>query len=147
MATDAVSHVSVRTERKSRWWRSGLLIACACGEAPPSGNALGVAGQSSAGNGGVSTGARGGSYVAAVGGGSAGLSTGGTPVSMAGRDNGGAGGGTSSGGSGGAAGAAGAAQTADVDSSTLVGKHLFGYQGWFACPGDGGSNRWVHWFK
>jgi hypothetical protein len=30
----------------------------------------------------------------------------------------------------------------------MTGKHLFGYQGWFACPGDGGpSDRWVHWFR
>jgi len=34
-----------------------------------------------------------------------------------------------------------------VDPSTLTGKLLMGYQGWFACPGDGSAlNRWVHWF-
>ena len=35
-----------------------------------------------------------------------------------------------------------------VDPSTLTGKLLMGYQGWFACPGDGSAhNRWVHWFS
>ncbi|MCU0784279.1 MAG: Ig-like domain-containing protein, partial [Verrucomicrobia bacterium] len=34
-----------------------------------------------------------------------------------------------------------------VDPSTMTGKLLMGYQGWFACPGDGSAyNRWVHWF-
>jgi hypothetical protein len=34
-----------------------------------------------------------------------------------------------------------------VDPSTLRGKMLMGYQGWFACPGDGSPmNKWVHWF-
>lgn len=35
-----------------------------------------------------------------------------------------------------------------VDAATLDHKFLFGYQGWFACPGDGSPpNRWVHWFR
>jgi len=35
-----------------------------------------------------------------------------------------------------------------VDTSTLTRKMLMGYQGWFACPGDGSTvNRWVHWFR
>ena len=35
-----------------------------------------------------------------------------------------------------------------VDTSTLDRKMLMGYQGWFACPGDGAPvNRWVHWFR
>ncbi len=34
-----------------------------------------------------------------------------------------------------------------VDASTLYHKVLFGYQGWFACPGDGGANQWIHWFR
>ena len=35
-----------------------------------------------------------------------------------------------------------------VDPSTLTGKLLMGYQGWFACPGDGSAqNSWVHWFR
>ncbi|MEO6036268.1 MAG: glycoside hydrolase family 71/99-like protein [Verrucomicrobiota bacterium] len=35
-----------------------------------------------------------------------------------------------------------------VDTSTLDRKMLLGYQGWFACPGDGSPpNRWVHWFR
>jgi hypothetical protein len=34
-----------------------------------------------------------------------------------------------------------------VDASTLTGKLVMGYQGWFFCPGDGSPlNRWVHWF-
>jgi hypothetical protein len=35
-----------------------------------------------------------------------------------------------------------------VDASTLEGKVLFGYQGWFLCPGDGSDfNRWHHWMQ
>ena len=35
-----------------------------------------------------------------------------------------------------------------VDPSTLHRKMLMGYQGWFACPGDGAPvNGWVHWFR
>ena len=35
-----------------------------------------------------------------------------------------------------------------VDASTMNHKLLMGYQGWFACPGDGSPvNRWVHWFR
>lgn len=35
-----------------------------------------------------------------------------------------------------------------VDPSTLHHKLLMGYQGWFACPGDGSlPNRWIHWFR
>jgi hypothetical protein len=35
-----------------------------------------------------------------------------------------------------------------VDASTMNHKLLMGYQGWFACPGDGSQpNRWVHWFR
>lgn len=34
-----------------------------------------------------------------------------------------------------------------VDPSTMSRKLLMGYQGWFACPGDGSAqNSWVHWF-
>jgi hypothetical protein len=37
---------------------------------------------------------------------------------------------------------------ATVDPSTLRGKLMMGYQGWFACPGDGSANnKWVHWFR
>src|ERR1022692_2117864 len=36
----------------------------------------------------------------------------------------------------------------EVDASTLTGKLLMGYQGWFACPGDGSaSSGWIHWFR
>ncbi|MFO1487857.1 MAG: glycoside hydrolase family 71/99-like protein [Verrucomicrobiota bacterium] len=35
-----------------------------------------------------------------------------------------------------------------VDATMLHQKLLLGYQGWFACPGDGSPpNRWVHWFR
>ncbi len=35
---------------------------------------------------------------------------------------------------------------APVEASTTEGKHLAGYQGWFACPGDGSEiDNWVHW--
>lgn len=32
-----------------------------------------------------------------------------------------------------------------VDPSTLTGKVMTGYQGWFNCPGDGSKRGWVHW--
>ncbi|AMO95355.1 carbohydrate binding module family protein [Collimonas fungivorans] len=37
-----------------------------------------------------------------------------------------------------------------VDASTIDGRHMFGYQGWFACNGDGSplsaaGNGWRHW--
>jgi hypothetical protein len=36
----------------------------------------------------------------------------------------------------------------EVDASTMAGKLLMGYQGWFACPGDGSaSSGWIHWFR
>lgn len=36
---------------------------------------------------------------------------------------------------------------AAVDPTTLYGKLLFGYQGWFGCPGDGSPlGAWEHWF-
>jgi len=35
-----------------------------------------------------------------------------------------------------------------IDSSTMQKKALFGYQGWFGCPGDGSDmNTWIHWYK
>jgi len=35
-----------------------------------------------------------------------------------------------------------------VDATSLEHKMLFGYQGWFLCPGDGApGNTWVHWFR
>ena len=35
-----------------------------------------------------------------------------------------------------------------VDPTTLDGKLMFGYQGWFGCPGDGSPlDSWEHWFR
>jgi hypothetical protein len=34
-----------------------------------------------------------------------------------------------------------------VDTSTLTGKVMCGYQGWFNCEGDGADRGWVHWVK
>lgn len=34
-----------------------------------------------------------------------------------------------------------------VDTSTLTGKLMCGYQGWFCCEGDGAHNGWGHWVK
>lgn len=34
-----------------------------------------------------------------------------------------------------------------VDTATLVGKTMCGYQGWFNCEGDGAERGWVHWTK
>jgi hypothetical protein len=35
----------------------------------------------------------------------------------------------------------------EVDPSTLDKKVMFGYQGWFACEGDGSDYGWNHWFR
>lgn len=34
-----------------------------------------------------------------------------------------------------------------VDATTMQGKLLMGYQGWFSCPGDGEDAGWGHWFN
>ncbi len=34
-----------------------------------------------------------------------------------------------------------------TDTSTLTGKVMCGYQGWFACEGDGAERGWAHWTK
>ena len=35
-----------------------------------------------------------------------------------------------------------------IDPMTMNRKLLMGYQGWFACPGDGSlPDRWLHWFR
>lgn len=31
--------------------------------------------------------------------------------------------------------------------TTLNGRHVVGYQGWFACPSDAGGRGWRHWFR
>src|SRR6476620_8428752 len=44
--------------------------------------------------------------------------------------------------------AAVASSASAVDPTTLDGKLMFGYQGWFGCPGDGSPlNTWEHWFR
>ena len=44
---------------------------------------------------------------------------------------------------------AGFASAQVVDETTLTNKIICGYQGWFACPGDGNSSGigWNHWSK
>lgn len=38
------------------------------------------------------------------------------------------------------------ANSPPVDTNTIVGKVMVGYQGWFRCPGDGSpDNNWLHW--
>jgi len=39
------------------------------------------------------------------------------------------------------------ASTRGVDPSTLTGKLMVGYQGWFSAEGDGGNRGWSHWTK
>lgn len=34
-----------------------------------------------------------------------------------------------------------------VDATTLNGKALCGYQGWFRCPDDGTNSAWLHWSR
>ena len=38
-------------------------------------------------------------------------------------------------------------RTPGVDTKTLTGKVMTGYQGWFNCEGDGANLGWVHWIK
>lgn len=41
-----------------------------------------------------------------------------------------------------------AGQANAIDATTLHGKLLFGYQGWFGCPQDGSPlGSWEHWFR
>ncbi len=40
-----------------------------------------------------------------------------------------------------------AAAEPHADAGTLTGKVMCGYQGWFACEGDGADRGWAHWTK
>jgi len=42
---------------------------------------------------------------------------------------------------------AGNGEAGEVDASTIHGKVLCGYQGWFRCPGDAAGRGWVHWSR
>src|SRR4030095_7335913 len=43
---------------------------------------------------------------------------------------------------------AGASTASRVDPPTPDGELMFGYQGWFGCPGDGSPlDTWEHWFR
>ncbi len=37
--------------------------------------------------------------------------------------------------------------TNTVDATTLHGRIMCGYQGWFRCPGDGAKQGWIHWSR
>ena len=109
-----------------------VAVACTDGSIEPGGYFQ--AGQPSGGSSGGAGASAGGAAAASQGG----VGAAGAPV----------GGGAQAGSGGNVAGTGGSAAVAVVDPSSMTGKHLFGYQGWFACPGDGGpNNRWVHWFR
>lgn len=40
-----------------------------------------------------------------------------------------------------------AQQSLPVNATTLDGKVMCGYQGWFRCPGDGTNSGWMHWSR
>jgi len=124
-----------------RSWAAALSLgisACSAAESPPAGSAGGAA----SGGSGIGAAQAGTAGAATAGGGAAAAAgAGGAPAGAGGADAGSAGTAGSSGSGGGAA-------APVVDASTLSGKHVFGYQGWFACPGDGSEpDRWVHWFN
>src|SRR5215472_2561312 len=43
--------------------------------------------------------------------------------------------------------AAAADRDGPVDATSLRGKVLCGYQGWFRCPGDAADLGWIHWSR
>lgn len=123
-----------------RWQRVGLgvlLVSLGCSEAPATQPA--AAGQAAGG-------ASGGGAATLAGSGGSDVS-GGAPTGGGGA-TGGSGGSTQAGGGSTSTAGGGGMAPAELDPGTMLGKHLFGYQGWFAAPGDGSPrDRWVHWFS
>jgi hypothetical protein len=124
-----------------------LAVLGGCSSSPPA-NA-GAGGQSSAGLSGAPSSAGNAGLAAAAGSSaSAGESAAGGGENRAGANGAGAGGATSESGGTAPGGSGGVGPATVVDASSMTGKQLFGYQGWFACPGDGGpTDRWQHWFR
>ncbi|HEY3664549.1 MAG TPA: glycoside hydrolase family 71/99-like protein, partial [Polyangiaceae bacterium] len=125
-----------------------LPLAAACGSGSSSSGPGAASGSANAGSAGAALGGLGGGSGGAGSSGVSGSSSGATNIA-GGVAQGGASGAAQAGSGGAASGSSGAAGGGSViDASTLDHKLVMGYQGWFACPGDGSPvNRWVHWFK
>ncbi len=119
------------------------LFALACSLAACSGDEARNESRASAG----ASGSGGSAAAGSAGSQSGGASSGGSATAGSGGMSSAGSAGTSGTSGGGSAGSGG--QSNDVvDASSALQKHLFGYQGWFACPSDGSQpDRWVHWFS